>query len=100
MPPNHFKITAKVWLYQGPSAWHFVSIPKATSQKISTTFDALKRGWGSLKVRITLGHSTWDTSIFPDKKTGEYFLPLKSQIRKKENISANDTIHFLLEILI
>lgn len=97
---NIFQITARIWLYHGMAGWHFVSIPKDQSAQITKLFGALKRGWGSLKVKITIGTTTWDTSIFPDKKTGEYVLPLKSEVRKKEKISVDDTINLQLEIKI
>lgn len=40
------------------------------------------------------------TSIFPDSKTNTYLLPLKVQVRKKENIHAGDTINSEIEILV
>lgn len=44
-----FKFKAKVWHYEGPTAWHFVTLPKGLSADIKKNFDALKRGWGSLR---------------------------------------------------
>jgi hypothetical protein len=61
-------------------------------------FGNLKRGWGSFPVIVTVGATNWKTSIFPDKKTGEYLLPLKAGVRKKEGIVADNTISLLLEI--
>lgn len=55
-------------------------------------------GWGSLPVTAVIGKTSWKTSIFPDKKIGAYLLPLKSEIRKKENIVAGATIHFFITI--
>lgn len=99
MTPHMYTITAPVWLYSGDkAAWHFVSIPKEESSEIEREFDALKGGWGSLPVLVTIGKSSWKTSIFPDKKSGEYLLPLKTEIRKKEGIKNGDTIRFFLDI--
>jgi hypothetical protein len=58
----------------------------------------MKRGWGSLPVEVTVGKTTWRTSIFPDKKAGAYLFPLKASVRKKEGISEGDMITLVLEI--
>jgi hypothetical protein len=100
MENNQFKISAKVWLYPGMAAWHFVTLPKKESDKITAVFGGLKKGWGSLPVNVTIGNTTWKTSIFPDKKAGAYLLPLKAVIRKKEKITNDQTVTFLLEIQI
>ena len=57
-----------------------------------------KAGFSSIRVTVTLGKSKWKTSIFPDKHSGAYVLPLKKQIRRAENIDAGDTVSFTLEI--
>ncbi len=95
---NEFKIKSKVWVYNGMSSWRFVSVDKAQSDEIKQVFGALKRGWGSLPVRVTLGETVWDTSIFPDKKKGCYILPLKAQVRKKEGIGDEDVVNFAIEV--
>lgn len=98
MKSNQYKIKEKVWLYPGATPWHFVSVPKKQAQDIAKKFGALKRGFGSLPVSVTIGKTSWRTSIFPEKKTGEYLLPLKVAVRKKEEIMRGDTVTFLLEI--
>jgi hypothetical protein len=92
------KIKSKVWLYSGVSAWHFITIPKKESDEIKKIFDKSARGWGSIPVKVTLGKTIWQTSIFPDKKTGTYLLPLKAEVRKKEEILGGDNLTFCLEI--
>ena len=84
---NHaYKFTSEVWLYPGMAGWHFISLPKNQSEAIKKKFGANARGWGSLRVSVTIGKTTWKTSIFPDKKSGTYLLPLKADVRKKEGI--------------
>ena len=87
-----------MWLYPGDAPWHFVSIPKNTKEKIDFFFGHFKRGWGSLPVLATIGKTGWKTSIFPDKKSDSYLLPLKAEVRKKEAIKAGDAINFSLKI--
>lgn len=80
------------------AGWHFVTLPRKQSDAIKKMFGAIRRGWGSLPVAATIGKTRWETSIFPDRKTGAYLLPLKVDVRKKEGVAAGDMITFLLEI--
>ena len=98
MKYNQFTTQAKVWLYPGMAGWHFITIPDDMSEEINERFGDKKRGWGSLPVEVTVGTTTWKTSIFPDKKTKAYLLPIKSDVRKKEGIAADTSITLLLEI--
>lgn len=93
-----YKIKAKVWLYPGMAGWQFLTVPKKESKDINKTYGEIKKGWGSLPVLVTVGKSKWKTSIFPDKKSGCYVLPLKAEIRKKENIKLGDILLTTLEI--
>jgi hypothetical protein len=90
----------RVWLYPGMAAWRFLSLPKTQSAKIKKLFGGDARGWGSLPVIATIGKTTWKTSIFPEKESTTYLLPLKVDVRKKENIKDGSEISFAIEIKI
>lgn len=99
MPLCRFKVQGVVWLYPGDSsAWHFVTLPRSASEEIRELTRSVKRGWGSVPVRATLGKTTWETSMFPDRKANAYLLPLKAQVRKRERITAGDTVLMYLDI--
>lgn len=99
MSKNIFTLRGEVWLYPSDVAsWHFVTLPKKESESIKATYGAASPGWGSLPVRVTLGTTTWKTSIFPDKHSGGYLLPLKATVREKERIRQGDNITFTLEV--
>lgn len=93
-----YTMRARVWLYPGMVGWHFITVLKKQSDEIKKLFGAVKRGWGSLPVLVTIGQTSWKTSIFPDKKAGAYLFPLKAEVRKKEGIENGDTISASLEI--
>jgi len=95
-----FSASAKAWLYSGKAAWCFVSLPTELASLLAANFADQKHGWGSLPVTVTIGETTWKTSIFPDKKSATYLLPLKADIRKKENIVPGDTISFSFQVLL
>jgi len=85
MEPS-FTLKASIHIWQGKAAWHFITIPKNLSSQIKTFDDMPRRGFGSFPVKVTIGKTTWKTSIFPEKK-GTYLLPVKAAVRKKENLS-------------
>ena len=95
---NIFKVRSKVFLYPGMAGWHFIGLPKKQSEEIKERFGATARGWGSLPVQVTLGKTSWKTSIFPDKKSGTYLLPLKADVRSKEEVAHGDTVDFVIDI--
>lgn len=90
----------KVWLYPGANAqWHFVTLTKEIGQEIKRTYGQHARGFGSLPVEVTIGQTFWNTSIFPDKYSGSYLLPLKAQVRKREDIEVGDVVSCSIVLL-
>lgn len=96
IPP--FELNGKLWLYNGKGAWHFITIEKSDAQAISDEYIWPRKGFGSIPVSITLGSTTWNTSIFPEKK-GTFLLPIKKSVRDKEGISEGDKVSFILTIV-
>lgn len=95
-----YKINAKIWLYPGENAnWHFVTVPKKESKEITDTFAQFKKGWGSLPVEATLGDTVWNTSIFPDRKSGTYLLPIKAIVRRKEGLEHDNLVKVHITII-
>lgn len=97
---TEYKIKANVWLYPGMAGWHFVNVSKIESKEIREHFGKASRGFGSLPVMVTIGKTSWKTSIFPDKKSEMYLLPLKAEVRKKEGFGNGDNITFFIKILV
>lgn len=51
-----------------------------------------------MKVVVQVGDTAWATSIFPDKESGSYLLPLKADVRKAERILEGATLRYRLTI--
>jgi len=94
-----YTIREKVWLYPGETPWHFVNVSKKESQAIKERYGKYHRGFGSLPVMVTIGRTSWKTSIFPDTISGTYLLPLKVKVREKEEILADDIIIFSIKVM-
>ncbi len=77
----------------------FVSLPVEASEAIKAVPRPPKPGFGSIRVKVTLGGSTWRTSIFPDSKVGQYILPVKKAVRAAEGVEIGDSVEVTVETL-
>jgi hypothetical protein len=92
-----FDFSAEVWAYPGDGAWHFVTLPPEVAEAIADR-PTERRGFGTRRVSVTVGRSTWRTSLFPDSASRSFLLPIRRSVRDREGISAGDlaTIHLAL----
>lgn len=93
-----YQFKAKPWQHQGLGGWYFVSLPTKLSHEIRMVFKMDEEGWGRLKVIAKIGSTEWKTAIWFDSKHNTYLLPLKADIRKKEQLVLNKTIETILWI--
>ncbi len=93
-----YKFTSTVIVYQGPSAWRFLVLPKKAAGEIKKLYAARAKSWGSIPVSVRVGETTWKTSLFPDSKSGTYLLPLKAKVRAAEDILDGDTVTYEVQI--
>jgi len=93
-----FEFAAPLWRYPGADGWHFVSLPPEISYDVTEITAGIRRGFGSVRVAVTVGATTWRTSIFPDSKTGAYLLPVNKAVRTAECLHTGDEIRAQLKI--
>ena len=95
-----FTLTTQIWRWQSataPAAWYFVTISGAVADDIrvaAITGQWLngRRGFGSAKVRATIGDTSWNTSLFPHKQSGGWMLPVKAVVRKAEGLTEGNEV--------
>ncbi len=78
---------------------HFMSVPVEMSGEIRAHALMVRRGFGSVKVEVTLDDVTWRTSVFPSKDTGGYFLPVKIDVVRGTGIAVGDEVTVEIELL-
>ncbi len=93
------RFEAELWRWDGNAAWHFVTVPQDLSDDIDARSGPVRAGFGSVRVRVTIGGSTWATSVFPDKKRGAYLLQVKRAVRRAEGLDAGDRAQVALEVI-
>jgi hypothetical protein len=96
---DRYTFTAEVWENSGAGAWHFVDLPEDTADDIEERHGATAAGFGSIRVEVTIGSSTWHTSLFPDSKRKTYVLPLKKAVRKAEGLAEGASAAVELRVL-
>ncbi|XVV07507.1 DUF1905 domain-containing protein [Actinosynnema sp. CA-248983] len=92
---------AELWIWDArrEDSWTFVSLPVESSEEIRELVGGARRGFGSVRVRVTVGGTTWSTSIFPDGTQGCYVLPVKRAVRKAESVEAGDVVQVSVELV-
>jgi hypothetical protein len=90
MPEHVFD--AEVWEHSpgDPGSWHFLTVPRDVADDIEVE-SGPREGFGSVRVVVTIGATTWSTSLFPDSRLGSYVLPLKKPVRVAEALHAGVT---------
>ncbi len=89
---QRYEFTAELWAYDGPGGWHFVTVPSAISEDIRDLAGP-PAGFGAVRVRARAGATTWLTSLFPDKASGCYVLPVKKAVRRSESVEVGDRLN-------
>jgi hypothetical protein len=55
-------------------------------------------GFGSVRVHVRIGQTVWATSVFPEKASGSYLLPVKKSVRDSEGIDDGDRVTVRLDL--
>lgn len=93
-----YRFSSKPWKYEGQSGWVFISLPEKLSKEIRDTFKTMEEGWGRLSAIACIGNTEWKTAIWYDTKANTYLLPLKAEIRRKENVMIDKPVRVIVFI--
>lgn len=91
------EFSSEIWYWRGPAPWYFVTVPDAECREIKAVSGVVTYGWGMIPVKVRIGKSVWTTSLWP--KDGSYIVPIKTSIRRAENIDEGDwvTLHLVVQ---
>jgi hypothetical protein len=85
-----YDFDAELWESDAMGAWVFVTVPGDISDDIRIE-SGPPAGFGSVRVEVTIGTTTWRTSVFPDKSVDAYVLPVKQAVRRAEGLEPGVT---------
>lgn len=96
---TELEFEAQLWRWdEALDAWFFVTVPAEASEEIRVA-SGPPRGFGSVRVEVTVGQTSWRTSVFPEKKSGCFLLPVKKAVRRAEGLDAGDTVAVALDVV-
>ena len=75
--------------------WWYVAVPHHISDDLAD-LPLPARGFGSIRVNVRCGHTTWATSVFPLARLEGYMLPIKALVRTKEKLTPGGLVHITL----
>lgn len=91
--------TASLWATAGPTPWYFLTLPEELSDDIDDRTRGRQGGFGSVRVEVTLGSTTWRTSIFPSREHAAYLLPVKRAVRDAEGLVLGGATEVAIRVL-
>ena len=89
------RFTAEVYEWAARRNWFFVDVPPEPSADIAER-PRMPRGFGGGRVTVSVGATTWNTSIFPSGD--HYVLPLKKAVLIAENLFEGDEVEVALDV--
>ena len=91
-----FSFRGEIWHWRGPSPFYFVTMPEEQCRELHEVSAAVSYGWGCVPATVTLGGTTWQTSLFP--KDGHYIVPLKAKVRRAEEVDEGMVVDLQLAV--
>lgn len=99
MPSYEFDAPLWRWQARATDVWTFVSLPEALSDELLELGEPYARGFGSLRVEVTVGATVWRTSVFPDRGLRTFVLPVKRAVRDAERLALGEPAHVRLRLV-
>ena len=100
--PIEHAFVADLWIWDArrQDTWTFVTVPPEISRALEDVAEARgpRAGFGSIRVEVRVGPSTWRTSVFPDSGSGCFVLPIKKSVRKANGVRVGDPITVALRV--
>ena len=96
MPAMEIHTRGELVHWRGPAPFHFVSLPVVKSAMIQKLAPQLSYGWGAIPVTVTIGETTFTTSLFP--KNGLYLVPIKNVVRDAEQLELGRMVSLRLTL--
>lgn len=84
-----------VW-WRGPAPYHFVALPEPEAVRLRAVAARVTYGWGCIPATVTLGATTFTTSIFP--RDGGFLVPVKSAARRAEGVDLGDDVALVVVV--
>ena len=93
-----WEFEAELWRWKAQESWFFVSLPFDVADEIADVA-APGKGFGSVRVEVSIGPVTWRTSVFPSAEEKTYVLPVKKAVRVANGVEEGDSCRLHLSLV-
>lgn len=97
--PSTYAFETTLWKVADPGTWFFATVPFELSDEIEERHRDRAAGFGSLKVRVRVGATSWTTSLFPSNQAEAYVLPVKKAVREAEGLHDGSAFRVEVDVL-
>ncbi|MGB7980518.1 MAG: DUF1905 domain-containing protein [Candidatus Nanopelagicales bacterium] len=97
--PVSYSFCSGLWEWESAASWYFLSVPEEAADDIEQRYGGHAGGFGSIRVEVTIGSTTWRTSLFPDGRRRTYVLPVKKAVRRAEGLVAGSVAEVQLTVM-
>ncbi len=94
--PVELRFSGEVVWWRGPAPHHFVALPEPEAARLRAVASRVTYGWGCIPATVTLGATTFTTSIFP--KDGGFLVPVKAAPRRAEGVELGDDVALVVVV--
>jgi hypothetical protein len=88
--------SAPVFYWRGPAPFHFVALPEPEAAMVASASGLVTYGWGMIPVHVSIGATEFTTSMWP--KDGGYYVPIKTAVRRAEQIDIDDVVEVTVRV--
>ncbi|CAO1652470.1 MULTISPECIES: DUF1905 domain-containing protein [unclassified Salinibacterium] len=94
-----FEFTSEITPWSSKPSVYFVQVPPDVGADVKE-IPSPPRGFGAVAVEVTIGSTTWTTSIFPNSSVEDsFFLPVKAAVRRAEGLELGDTVQVSIQLI-
>ncbi len=90
------EFTGEIVEWRGPAPYLFVRTPPGPAADIEAVARDVTYGWGAIPATVTLGGTTFTTSLFP--RDGTYLVPVKVAVQRAEGVGEGDVVAVQLRL--
>lgn len=76
-----------------------MTVPFEVGVEIKLATLGFRNGFGSVRVLARIDAQEFETSLFPDKASGSFLLPVKASVRKALGLTKGQTIEVSLSLI-
>jgi hypothetical protein len=90
------EFTSETIEWRGPAPFVFAPVPPEQCEEIRAVSPLVTYGWGVIPATVTIGASTYPTSLFP--RNGGYLVPVKVAVQRAESVGVGQLVTVRVEI--